>query len=515
MAIISTLVHVLPTPSPTTATLLLPAVTLLILALYRLHLHPLSHVPGPPLAALTSLWLYWHSYRGTEARVIDALHGRYGALVRIAPGEIDVSRGEALAAIYGGAKKGGGFRKAACYRNFDIEGHQSIFSAVDPAHRAPRAKAVVGLFSTRAIKGEGGRGEEVIRGVAERMCRRWKAEKRRSKAAAAPAAATAQRGEGAKVDVLNLARSLALDAVSEYLFGRSYGGVEEGLKETGGDAAGGELSASQFVNTFVAVGRFFYLPNWVFVAVEALAMWFNVEKHDVESSMGTVVSFVTGIVEEAEKDERKETYPGRLLKAGFTKDETSAQCLDLVFAGTDSTGMNLATACWWLAKKPEVYELLREEILANSDADPQTMPYLSAVIKETLRISMANPTRLPRVVPSQGWNFESTFIPPGTIVGLSPFTLHFNPDVFPCPDEFLPERWREPTPEMLRDHIPFGLGSRACIARNLATVELYLALREVVRSGVLEGATCVQDKIEILDWFNSRVVGEKIELEWL
>ncbi|OMP81355.1 Pisatin demethylase, partial [Diplodia seriata] len=145
----------------------------------------------------------------------------------------------------------------------------------------------------------------------------------------------------------------------------------------------------------------------------------------------------------------------------------------------------------------------------------QTMPYLSAVIKETLRISMANPTRLPRVVPSQGWNFESTFIPPGTIVGLSPFTLHFNPDVFPCPDEFLPERWREPTPEMLRDHIPFGLGSRACIARNLATVELYLGLREVVRSGVLEGATCVQDKIEILDWFNSRVVGEKIELEWV
>ncbi|EKG14811.1 Cytochrome P450 [Macrophomina phaseolina MS6] len=341
------------------------------------------------------------------------------------------------------------------------------------------------------------------------MCRRWEEEKRDG--------GCSGDGRGRRVDVLNLARSLALDAVSGYLFRRSYGGVEEGKQ---GGRKGGEapqqqqLSASQFVNTFVAVGRFFYLPNWVFVAVEALAMRFNVEKHEVESSMGTVAAFVKDIVEEAEKNGLEETYHGRLLKAGFTKDETMAQCMDLMFAGTDSTGMNLATACWWLAKKPEVYDRLRKEVLANPDADPQTLPYFSGVIKETLRISMANPTRLPRVVPPEGWNFESTFIPPDTVVGLSPYTLHFNPQVFPRPHEFLPERWENPTPDMLRDHIPFGLGSRACIARNLATVELYLAVREIVRRGVLEGAKCVQDKIEILDWFNSKVIGEKIELEW-
>lgn len=448
---------------------LLALLTLFTLFLYRLHLHPLAPFPGPPLARATSLWLYAHSYLGTEARVIDALHARYGPVVRIAPNELDISSGSALNAIYVAR---GGFRKAACYRNFDIEGHQSIFSAVDPGHRAPRAKAVVPLFSTQAIR-KGG--EEV----------------------------------GVRVDVLNLARSLALDAVSAYLFGRSYGGVEEGKEEQKQ-----QLSASQFVNTFVAVGRFFYLPNWVFVAIEALAMRFNVEKHEVENSMGTVAAFVKDIVEEAEKGGLDETYHGRLLKAGFTKDETMAQCMDLMFAGTDSTGMNLATACWWLVKKPEVYARLREELLANPEADPQTLPYLSGVIKETLRISMANPTRLPRVVPAEGWNFESTFIPPDTVVGLSPYTLHFNPEVFPQPHEFLPERWENPTTEMLRDHIPFGLGSRACIARNLATVELYLAVREVVRRGVLDGAKCVQDKIEILDWFNSRVIGEKIELEW-
>ncbi|GME28373.1 cytochrome p450 [Neofusicoccum parvum] len=336
MALATSLLALLPTTTLWPAFLLLIPLALLTLALYRLHLHPLSPFPGPPLARLTSLWLYAHSYLGTEARVIDALHARYGPIVRIAPNELDISSGTALAPIY---VNRGGMLKAACYRNFDIEGHQSIFSAVDPGHRAPRAKAVVGLFSTQAIRKEG---EEVIRGVAERMVRRWEGERETG---------------GGRVDLLNLARSLALDAVSGYLFGRSYGGMEEGTegrKVEEGKKPEQQLSASQFVNTFVAVGRFFYLPNWVFVAVEALAMRFNVEKHEVESSMGTVAAFVKDIVEEAERGGREDTYHGRLLKAGFTKDETMAQCMDLMFAGTDSTGMNLATACWWLAKKPEV-----------------------------------------------------------------------------------------------------------------------------------------------------------------
>jgi cytochrome P450 len=67
---------------------------------------------------------------------------------------------------------------------------------------------------------------------------------------------------------------------------------------------------------------------------------------------------------------------------------------------------------------------------------------------------------------------------------------------------------------MLRDAIPFGLGSRACIARNLATVELYIAVDAIVRDGLLGEAKPCKSKIEILEWFNSKVVGEKIEVRW-
>ncbi len=95
------------------------------------------------------------------------------------------------------------------------------------------------------------------------------------------------------------------------------------------------------------------------------------------------------------------------------------------------------------------------------------------------------------------------------------FTLHFNTKVFPDPHAFRPERWLDnPTPEMQRDWIPFGVGSRQCIARNLATVELFLGVRATARHNVLEGAEAVGEKIEMMKWFNSKIKGEKVELFW-
>lgn len=90
-----------------------------------------------------------------------------------------------------------------------------------------------------------------------------------------------------------------------------------------------------------------------------------------------------------------------------------------------------------------------------------------------------------------------------------------NPNCFPDPRSFKPERWLDATSEVSKNWFAFGAGSRACIARNLATVELVLATERVVRSGILEAASAVQQgEIQIYEWFNSKVKDEKIELVW-
>ncbi|KAJ4319707.1 hypothetical protein N0V94_003766 [Neodidymelliopsis sp. IMI 364377] len=470
-------------PVTTTAASILCLV--LARTLYRIFFHPLSHIPGPLLPKTTSLWLYYHAYIGDEASAIHHLHARYGPYVCVAPNEVDISDADAIQPIY---VSRGGFAKAPCYANFDIDGHKTIFSTTSPDYRAPRAKAVVPLFSTKSLR----ENQTAIGECVDRMVSKLGTEALKRK----------------PVNVLNLTRALAVDAVSTHLFRENYDGVSE---------SGPTLSVSAFVDAFVAVGRFFYLPTAVFVLLEwAIGKW--MADKETDESMTLVDRFVSNLV--SNTSTKSQTYPGRLLAAGLNIAEVEAQCKDLLFAGTDSTGMNLATIIRGLVMHPSTYDRLKQEVTRNARLganaeDIQGLPYLSAVVKEGLRISMANPTRLPHVVPVGGWMFKGTFFPAGTIVGCSGYELHFNENVFSEARKFVPERWLNPTEDMSKHWFAFGAGSRACIARNLATLELYLATEKLASSKVLDGGHAVQQgDIEIFEWFNSKVKGEKIEIVW-
>lgn len=167
------------------------------------------------------------------------------------------------------------------------------------------------------------------------------------------------------------------------------------------------------------------------------------------------------------------------------------------------------------------YKRLRQEV-TKADAEdpylsynPQNLKYLDAVIHEGLRMGMSTPTRIPRVVPSGGWSYGGYYFPAGTTVGCQPHTLHFNSIVFPDPFEFRPERWLDaPSSEMQRDWIPFSLGQRSCLARNLAQAELQLAIRQVVREDLLADAIAVGGELEMHEWFNSKLAREKLEVSW-
>jgi cytochrome P450 len=268
---------------------------------------------------------------GDEASVIRALHRTYGPLVRVSPDHVDIGDADAVAAIY---VAGGGFPKAACYANFDIDGHKTIFSTADPAYRARRARAVLPLFSTASIRGNGA----ALAGCVERMVARVESE-----------AVT-----GRPVNILNLTRSLAVDVVSTHLFQLNYNGTGEKTER---------LSVSAFVDAFVAVGRFFYVPTWAFPWLE----WASekiMPSEQTKRSMEIVDAFVSTLVAQTTKG--GSDYPGRLMELGLEKSEIGSQCKDLIFAGTDSTGMNLAMICRYLALNPEksVVPFLRSLVAA-------------------------------------------------------------------------------------------------------------------------------------------------------
>ena len=299
------------------------ALALLSAALVQLCNDSLRHIPGPLIARFSPAWLWVATWRGVECRTVAALHRRYGSVVRVAPNEVDIADGAAVPPIY---VSKGGFRKHPVYRNYDVLGFATIFSAVEPAERSVQAKAVAPLFAQQAIVKGRGPMEEIIGAMIRELQRR--------KAAAA----------GGPLDVLNLFRALSIDLATVYLFGESFAGLGPG-----------RLRSTAFVDDFASGGRFFYIPGWLHAYIAPWAGWWHRDRAAIAASTEAVKTYATHVVDKSLAEEKGEgqTYQGRLLGAGISREETIAQVVDILFAGTDATGTTLSTLCWYFAKHPE------------------------------------------------------------------------------------------------------------------------------------------------------------------
>jgi cytochrome P450 len=486
---------------PGTAVCIFPLLVTFAAIFYRLSpLHPLSRVPGPLIARLTNLEVLYHSYIGDEATYIHKLHEKYGPTVLLTPNSVDFTDFAALHPIY---SQKGGFAKAKYYRNFDVDGHASIFSHTDPALRAARAKVVLPLFSPASIR----IGRQCFTDSTRRFISLFKLRK-----------------ESGKVNVLDLARGMSLDAVTEYLFSVRYGALldqtetEKIASVTRSDEP--TMSASAIVDSFSASSRFLYLPCWLYRWADRID---NVifPNPSLAVSAKIVNAYANRVLDAAESNIEQATdksnYPSRLLMAGFSRSETIAQCKDIIYAATDTIGMNLSTLIFMLAKHPQAYKMLYAEVMSatiTKDEDLQQLPFLNGVIRESLRLSLTNPSRLPREVPAEGWQFQGTSYPAGTIVSASVMDIHFAETLIESPYEFKPERWANASEEMHKSMMAFGLGGRQCIARTMAMYDLHLAVFELVKADLLRGSSPSSNRIMIKEGFSAKVIGGSIDIVW-
>ena len=504
-----------------TARFLLILAPFAIPILYRLFLHPLSHIPGPLPARITSLYLFTICYLGIECRLIEHYHRKYKtSVLRIAPNAVSISDGAALHPIY---VAGGGFPKATRYENFKVGGVHTIFSSRDAAYRDVRAKAVAPIFAMGRVRAAGHQAG-IVGECVSRFVERFKSEKTN---------AMMLEPEAARIDVLALTYRLMMDSVTGYLFNRTYGALDEqpvsSLPAGACSSAASktsEMSALPFVYAILEAGRFSLLPNWLFGTVNFMLRWLFPDP-EFKKSYVRVHNFATSITNDV-NPEKDDTYQSRLLAAGISKPETIVQCMAAMFAGTDSTAVKLVTIIFHLVKNPSVHERLKQELRVSGKdptADLLNLPYLRAIVREGLRLGMANPARFSRVVPPGGFKIDGTYIPGETDVGMAPYVLHHNPELFPKPFEYHPDRWLDgdnasqswseaQKRKMERDLIPFSIGSRACIARNFATYVLFVATKAIVESGVLEGARTCTETIELEEYFNVQIKDHKLEIEW-
>lgn len=156
-----------------------------------------------------------------------------------------------------------------------------------------------------------------------------------------------------------------------------------------------------------------------------------------------------------------------------------------VFAGVDTTSTMLMYTFHKVLSSPDIHSRLKQELqdanlLIEDGYDwrqVRQLPYLTAVIKEGLRLSVVIPGRLPRTVPAEGIEYNGIFLPGGTTVSSTIYSMHHNPTIFPNPEKFDPGRWlAENSIELERYNVAFSKGSRSCIGMNLAYLEIYTTM---------------------------------------
>lgn len=161
----------------------------------------------------------------------------------------------------------------------------------------------------------------------------------------------------------------------------------------------------------------------------------------------------------------------------MTEVEIRDELLTLLVAGHETTATSLAWAVERLTRNPEQLERLRAEVLEGREE------YLTATIQETLRLRPVISIVLRRLTePVEIGGYE---LPAGVSVAPSIYLVHRNPEIYPEPQRFLPERFLD-NPPGTYTWIPFGGGVRRCLAASYAEQEMKRVLRTVLEEVELE-----------------------------
>ena len=170
---------------------------------------------------------------------------------------------------------------------------------------------------------------------------------------------------------------------------------------------------------------------------------------------------------------------GHALSDPEIRDEIST----FLVAGHETTAVALTWSLALLSAYPQARQRLEDEVnavLGNGPADPEKLPWTTAVISEAMRLY------------PPAWTIERTAVdhddvcgtpvPAGSMVAVLPYLIHRNPDVWPNPAGFDPDRFLPGAPQRHRyAWIPFGGGKRGCIGAGFARLEAVLVLARLCR----------------------------------
>lgn len=175
------------------------------------------------------------------------------------------------------------------------------------------------------------------------------------------------------------------------------------------------------------------------------------------------------------RDSHSEDPSSKLLIREFTNKEISEAIFTFLFASQDASS---SLACWLfqiVADRPDVVAKVRAEQLLVRSGNPespltldliQSMEYTNNVVMESLRYRP--PVLMVPYVVKQPFPVTSDYTAPkGSMIIPTLYPALHDPEVYPDPDNFIPERWENASGDMTkRSWLVFGSGPHVCLGQQ-------------------------------------------------
>lgn len=415
---------------------------------------PVRHVPGPFWSRVSSVPYRWATFKARRSAYAQDLITRFGPIVVIAPDQVHTMDDQAMKIIYDRTSI-----KTSFYANMGSwKGVTTTLGKIDYASAAPTRSNLIQCFQNRNL-------DALASNIDRHVLQFINVMKEKA-------------SSGENVDGVIWFRYLTLDIVTDVLWGEDTNLLGQ---------AGSETPA--FLRRFFAFSQYNALKSFI-PALEPMAKYVGPRKWSRlrQDCLDMDVTAKEALTRWQEKDGK--THDKDVLSMlssmqdlenpqnRIKPDDLPAYMVEMMAAGSSTTSHTAAFACWALANHPEVQQKLRKELFeVFPDASQldmkalQDCSYLDAVIKETMRLWPMIPGPLERYL-GKPIEVNGLTIPPGVIASTSALTSGHNPEVFPKPEEWRPERWEDADERMRLNWTPFGYGSRICPGSNLALTEL-------------------------------------------